>query len=127
MHEEWLKYAQMDLDSAEFLRNMKPTPIEVICYHCEQASEKLLKAVLVASNIEPPKTHDLIVLCKKCTELDPSFDSLAEACIELSPYGVQTRYPSNLDLSNTDMQCAISMCHLIDKFVRIKLKNKSSL
>lgn len=98
-----------------------------ICYHCEQASEKLLKAVLVASNIEPPKTHDLIVLCKKCTELDPSFDSLAEACIELSPYGVQTRYPSNLDLSNTDMQCAISMCHLIDKFVRTKLKNKSSL
>lgn len=121
MHEEWLKFAQMDLDSAEFLCNMKPTPVEVICYHCEQASEKLLKAVLVASNIEPPKTHDLIVLCKKCTDIDPTFENLAEACIELSPYGVQTRYPSNLDLSATDMQCALSMCHLIDKFVREKL------
>ena len=55
MHEEWLKFAQTNLDSAEFLCNMKPTPVEVICYHCEQASEKLLKAILVASNIELPK------------------------------------------------------------------------
>ena len=67
------------------------------------------------------QTHDLIVLCKKCTELDSAFATLAEACIELSPYGVQTRYPSNLDLSTHDMQCALSMCHLIDKFVREKL------
>ena len=124
MHEEWLKFAEMDLNSAEYLRNMTPTPLEVICYHCEQASEKLLKAVLVASDIEPPKTHDLIILCKKCSEIDKSFDSIADACIELSPYGVQTRYPSNLELSNTDMQCALSMCHLIDRFVREKLKKK---
>ena len=41
MHEEWLKFAEMDLNSAEYLRNMTPTPVEVICYHCEQASEKL--------------------------------------------------------------------------------------
>lgn len=64
MHKEWLEFAAMDLDSAQFLLGMRPVPVEIICYHCEQAAEKLLKAVLVAVDVEPPKTHDLIQLCK---------------------------------------------------------------
>ena len=60
MHKEWLGFAAMDLDSAQFLLGMQPVPVEIICYHCEQAAEKLLKAVLVAADVEPPKTHDLI-------------------------------------------------------------------
>ena len=86
MHKEWLEFAAMDLDSAQFLLGMRPVPVEIICDHCEQAAEKLLKAVLVAADIEPPKTHDLIQLCKKCTELDEEYESLADACIELSLY-----------------------------------------
>ena len=102
MHKEWLEFAAMDLDSAQFLLGMRPVPVEIICYHCEQAAEKLLKAVLVAADVEPPKTHDLIQLCKKCAELDEEYEALADACIELSPYGVQVRYPSNLDLNEDD-------------------------
>lgn len=93
MHKEWLDFAAMDLESAQFLLDMRPVPVEIICYHCEQAAEKLLKAVLVAADIEPPKTHDLIQLCKKCAEIDSAYEALADACIELSPYGVQVRYP----------------------------------
>ena len=92
MHKEWLEFAAMDLDSAQFLLGMRPVPVEIICYHCEQAAEKLLKAVLVAADVEPPKTHDLIQLCKKCAELDEEYEALADSCIELSPYGVQVRY-----------------------------------
>lgn len=44
MHKEWLEFAAMDLDSAQFLLGMRPVPVEIICYHCEQAAEKLLKA-----------------------------------------------------------------------------------
>lgn len=124
MHEEWLEFAAMDLDSAQFLLGMRPVPVEIICYHCEQAAEKLLKAVLVAADVEPPKTHDLIQLCKKCTELDEEYETLADACIELSPYGVQVRYPSNLDLNEDDMQCALNMCRRIDVVVRGKLAEK---
>ena len=117
MHKEWLEFAAMDLDSAQFLLGMRPVPVEIICYHCEQAAEKLLKAVLVAADVEPPKTHDLIQLCKKCAELDEEYEALADACIELSPYGVQVRYPSNLDLNEDDMQCALNMCRCIDAAV----------
>lgn len=123
MHKEWLEFAKMDLESAEFLLAMRPVPVEIICYHCEQAAEKLLKAVLVAADIEPPKTHDLIQLCKKCTELDGAYGDLADACIELSPYGVQVRYPSNLDLNEDDMRYALKLCRQMDTAIREKLRS----
>ena len=40
---EWLDFAYMDLSAAEHLLTMRPLPVEIICYHCEQAAEKFLK------------------------------------------------------------------------------------
>ena len=114
---EWLEMAKMDLNSAEFLLGMHPVPVEIICYHCEQSAEKLLKGVLVHFEIEPPKTHDLIQLCKLCCTVDPKFEQLSDACVELTPYGVQVRYPSNLELDETDMDCALKECRRIHDLV----------
>ncbi|MBN2050303.1 MAG: HEPN domain-containing protein [Spirochaetales bacterium] len=36
-----------------------PGPLEIICFHCQQAAEKALKAYLAYNEIRPPKTHDL--------------------------------------------------------------------
>jgi hypothetical protein len=30
---EWIRLADMDLESAEFLLKMQPVPGEIICYH----------------------------------------------------------------------------------------------
>lgn len=120
LSQEWLDIAQMDLESAEFLLGMRPIPVEIICYHCEQAAEKLLKAVLLFHDIEAPKTHDLLQLCKLCAEIDPEYVKLADACVELTPYGVQIRYPSNLELDESDMICALKECREIDQLVRSK-------
>jgi HEPN domain-containing protein len=66
---EWFTFADMDLDSAEYLQGMQPQPLEIICYHCQQSSEKYLKGYLIYIGvIEPPKTHDLDDLCKMCKE-----------------------------------------------------------
>ena len=104
---EWLDFAYMDLSAAEHLLTMRPLPVEIICYHCEQAAEKFLKATLVQFDREPPKTHDLIQLCK--------------LCCELTPYGVQVRYPSNLELDESDAVCALKECRLVQDFVCQKL------
>ena len=40
MHKEWLEFAAMDLDSAQFLLGMRPVPVEIICYHCEQGQRQ---------------------------------------------------------------------------------------
>lgn len=61
---EWLDFAYMDLSAAEHLLTMRPLPVEIICYHCEQAAEKFLKATLVQFDREPPKTHDLTAVYK---------------------------------------------------------------
>jgi HEPN domain-containing protein len=41
--EEWLQYANSDFEAAKFSQSMLPTPLEIICYHCQQSSEKYLK------------------------------------------------------------------------------------
>jgi HEPN domain-containing protein len=43
---EWFIIAQANLASADFLQNMKPAPLEIICYHCQQSAEKYLRGYL---------------------------------------------------------------------------------
>ncbi|MBC8185235.1 hypothetical protein H8E88_29430 [candidate division KSB1 bacterium] len=37
---EWFDIAAVGLSSVKYLQNMHPIPIEIICYHCQQSSEK---------------------------------------------------------------------------------------
>ena len=53
--QEWQRLAAMDLSTAEYLKNMNPLPIEIICYHCQQSAEKYLKGYLVFCGMTPPK------------------------------------------------------------------------
>ena len=42
--QEWFKYAKFDFDTVNHLyKYMRPQPLEIICYHSQQAAEKLLK------------------------------------------------------------------------------------
>jgi HEPN domain-containing protein len=61
---EWLSLGDDDLRVAEHSLLLYPILREMICYHCEQAAEKYLKAYLLSYDIEPPRTHDLQTLCK---------------------------------------------------------------
>ena len=41
---QWLDMADMDLGVAKYLmENYYPKPLEIICYHCQQAAEKAIK------------------------------------------------------------------------------------
>ncbi len=45
---EWLSFAASDLGVAEHLfKTYYPKPLEIICFHCQQASEKAVKAIIV--------------------------------------------------------------------------------
>ena len=38
---EWIRIAEMDLSSAHHLyKNLQPKPLEIICFHTQQAAEK---------------------------------------------------------------------------------------
>ena len=91
---EWLRYAQNDLVVAKHcLEDLHPKQTEIACYHSQQCAEKALKAFLIFKDIDPPKIHDLKVLCKMCQDVDGSFTEIAMQCAHLTPFGVTARYP----------------------------------
>ncbi|MDR1998170.1 MAG: HEPN domain-containing protein, partial [Candidatus Margulisbacteria bacterium] len=95
--QEWVAFADADLDTAQLLQKMRPMHHEIICYHCEQAAEKYLKGYLTAQKIFPPKTHELEKLCAMCAEKDKFFDDIAGICGFLTQFGTQPRYPHEMD------------------------------
>jgi HEPN domain-containing protein len=50
LFQEWIKKAQNDLESAKILYREKG-PTDSLCFHCQQAVEKHLKAFLVFNHI----------------------------------------------------------------------------
>ena len=123
IYTEWFEFAKRDLESAKFLMNMHPRPIEIICYHCEQSAEKYLKGYLIKAGNKIERTHDLVLLNNKCKAIDKSFEIIEDECIELVPYGVQVMYPYQLDVTDNDMISAINCAEKIENFVRDKIGN----
>lgn len=114
---EWLNYADEDFTTAELLNKQHHKPLNIICYHCQQAAEKYLKAYLVSENISFEKTHDLIVLNKLCEVVDNTFANIIKECMRLNPYSVITRYPSELELIEQDATSAIESVQQIKQIV----------
>ena len=92
----WLDKANKDLLSAEHELSMPDAVIETICFHCQQAAEKYLKAYLVFLDIPFEKTHEIGELITKCEEKDKEISALKEEADELTDYAVEVRYPDEL-------------------------------
>ena len=118
---EWVKYSDMDLKTAKHLHeNMRPMPLEIICYLCQQSAEKALKAFLIFSGIKPEKTHDLGFLGNKCTDVDNSFSEIEESCSRLNRYSSQPRYPFEIEITDGDALLALQSGSKISEFVKRK-------
>lgn len=74
------------------LHGPEPTPTAA-AYHCQQAAEKLVKAVLVSSGIHPPKSHDIGALVDRLGEAHPLHATVAPLA-RFTPYAWLFRYPS---------------------------------
>ena len=94
---EWMEFAEMDFLTAKHLyEHMYPKPLEIICYHCHQTVEKLLKGVLISRGVTIEKTHDLGLLAEMLQEYTEVDEKYLEICDDLTPYGVKIRYPQEL-------------------------------
>lgn len=119
---QWLELAEGDLLSARHLLTLYPHKLEVICYLCEQSSEKMLKGFLAPKLEEIPRVHDLMKLCRMCMEYDKEFEELFEPASRLMPYGVQVRYPNNTELLEEDMQLALNDAQKIMDVIEPKIQ-----
>ncbi len=105
---EWIELANQDEASARYLFGMRPLPLEVICFHCQQAVEKTLKAVLAKHRLDIPRTHDLLELLDLVLVLAPSVASLEPRLLSLNDFAVVVRYPSHVPLEEQDVIKAIA-------------------
>jgi len=110
---QWRKYAKMDYDIAIHDKSFYPTPVEIICYHCQQAGEKALKAILAYYDEEIPRTHDLYRLLELCTVYFPELSELSSQAKRLTDFATITRYPSVIELEETDMELALEYAEQI--------------
>ena len=95
-HSAWLVKAESDFLNIENNLRASRVPWDTVCFHAQQAAEKLLKALLVYRGKEPTRTHDLVALLARCVEFDKGLDILEEDCRRLTAYAVGSRYPDDL-------------------------------
>jgi len=119
--DEWLKFAENDLEVVRILSNHHPMQLEIICYHCQQATEKALKAYLLHNDQIPPKIHNLESLVDLCVELSTDFNEIVEECEYLNPFGVQPRYPFGFELVDSDAMNAAKRSEKVVAFIRNRI------
>ena len=115
---EWFTLAGFDLKSAVFLLDMKPKPLEIIAYHCQQAAEKYLKGFIAFYGGEVRKTHDLVVLNRECQKYESSLEEIMNECVNLTDYGVHVRYPFYIDIEEQDVKMAIEDAQKVKLFIQ---------
>lgn len=104
----WMSFAKSDLALAR-KGNSPEVRRGALCYHCQQAAEKALKAVLLGHHVDFPPTHNL----KKLLDLLPAPLSVPRAVADaasLSDYALKGRYPLDfLDVSQEDYRTALKL------------------
>jgi len=69
----------------------------IAAFHCQQAAEKLLKALITVGGVEPPHVHDLSELTELAVQGKLDVRPLATDVESISSWAVLTRYPSHGD------------------------------
>ena len=92
----WLAKAENDLLNIENNLSARVIPWDTVCFHAQQAAEKLLKGFLVFHGRALPRTHDLIALLSACVQVTPGLAKLQQDCQRLTQYAVASRYPDDL-------------------------------
>ncbi len=123
MYKEWLIKAEHDLKIAEDELNTENPVTDMICYHCQQAVEKILKSFLIFKGREITKTHDIAELIIRCMEIDKEFEKLFKENVdELTVYSVEIRYPGDMYMPEIEeAEEAVKKAKFVREFVMGKI------
>ena len=117
----WLEYAEADLKTAAFLYEKQyPRQLEIICFHCQQAGEKAIKALYLAKEIPGgiPRKHDLWFLLEQMNNMVMIPESIYDAAEKLDPYAIAFRYPGENKVEDYRAKQAIQMAEEIIQWVK---------
>ena len=94
---EWLRRAESNLHLARLGTRADGILYEDFCFHCQQAAEKALKALLILRVGTCPKTHSLELLFTSLRASDCPIPEPVLQAVTLNDYAVSTRYPGEYE------------------------------
>jgi HEPN domain-containing protein len=100
LEEAWraIRLADRDIHAFHVLKEDAEVHLSVMCFHAQQAVEKLLKAVLFAHQIEFRRTHDLAELSYLLSQNGLVVPLDEVQLLRLNPFAVTYRY-DDLDIT----------------------------
>lgn len=122
--QDWLNFADMDWKVAKYLYDsFYPKPLEIICYHCQQAAEKTIKALIVNKGTQGglPRSHDISFLLNQISNMYDIPERFYDYGDTLSPYGVASRYPHELFLEERNATKALQYSNEIMEWAKNEL------
>ncbi len=103
--EQLLGVARDDDAAARTLREAE-SPDSVVGFHCQQAVEKALKAVLAARSVDFPFTHDVGLLIQLCEDAGTPLPEALADVDRLTPFAVHMRYGA---IFGPDLDLAVAL------------------
>ena len=98
MWRQYIRLAEIDLSSAKLLGSTEHKLWEPAVYHCEQAAEKAVSALLALHGENPRqkrrngKWHDVGFLLEQLEQYEQNLNDLIPKADELSNYATEYRY-----------------------------------
>jgi HEPN domain-containing protein len=119
---EWVRKAEADFATAqrEYAVEVEPN-YDAVCFHSQQAVEKLLKARLQEADIAFRKIHDLTVLLDKVLAVEPGWETLRNDLHTLTAYAVEYRYPGEAS-DKAEAARSVAIINKVWQIVRPSLK-----
>jgi HEPN domain-containing protein len=118
----WLLKASNDVTIAQHELQHEAAVTDAVCFHCQQAVEKFLKAFLIFHDIEFGRTHNVYALLRQCCERDPEFCGLDLK--DLNFFGVTVRYPDDFYMPSVEeSQEYVIIAQTIKHLVETKLES----
>lgn len=90
---DWLMVASVDMDSAKTMLAGGPKTYTWVAVLCQQAVEKLIKALLVYHQINIPRSHDIGMLLSLLVDGEEEFVQRNSDALVLTQFAVAPRYP----------------------------------
>jgi len=116
----WVEKAEEDYNGALNLEKLKARYHDLVCFHCQQAAEKYLKAFMEERSVPIPKTHNLHELLMRLLPHDASLKSLRRGLLTLSRFAVEYRYPGE-NATKRDAQSSLRKAERIRRELRKRL------
>ena len=115
----WISKAEADLAACDVLSEQPSVLGGIVAFHAQQVVEKYLKAVLTYRQVDFRKTHDLGILLSLLAVNDDSLRDDLISAVVLTDYGVEVRYPGDLqEVSTEEAAEAVRLARLARDVIR---------